>query len=110
MASPTTKIEVTACDNELYLIATPTAGGFSAHGSSEFVHITSGAGNPVEYQVIPQSILPAGDYVLDMIGINWGGPSGFTVKTTTSAGTVSHTSPPSSAVGIVFTASVPITV
>src|SRR5437868_793321 len=103
-----TKIEVTAADNELYLIATPSAG----LGSSEIVHLTSGFNNPVEYAVIPQSILPKGDYTLDMVGINWGGPSGFTVKTTAGNPPVvtTHSSPPNGNVGVVWTASMPMTV
>jgi hypothetical protein len=104
-----TKIEITATDNELYLIATPSAG----FGSSEIVHITSGNSNPVEYAVVPQSILPKGDYTLDMIGINWGGPSGFTVKTTGPNGVVTaHTAPPNpnNTVGVVWTLPVPMTV
>jgi hypothetical protein len=102
----TTKIEITATDNELYLIATPNAG----YGSSEIVHLTSGNNNPVEYAVVPQSVLPKGNYTLDMVGINWGGPSGFTVKTTTNNVVTSHTSKPNNNVGVVWTASMPMEV
>lgn len=83
----TTKIHVTATDNELYILASQPA------GSSEIVHIKSGYNNPVEYVVIPQSILPPGAYTLIMVGINWGGPSAFKV-------TLSHSSGPDT----VFTA------
>lgn len=81
MASPKIiKIQATACDNEMYvLVSTPS-------GSSELFHIKSGFNNPVNYVVIPQSILPAGAYTLTVIGINWGGPSAFTVILTPSAG------------------------
>jgi hypothetical protein len=75
----TTLIHVTRTDNELYIVAVP-AGGV---GSFEICHITSGFNNPVEYRVIPQSILPAGQYTLVLIGINWGGPQGFSVTLTT---------------------------
>jgi hypothetical protein len=67
------KIQVTATDNELYiLVSTPS-------GSSEICHIKSGFNNPVNYVVVPQSILPAGAYTLTVLGINWGGPSAFKV-------------------------------
>jgi hypothetical protein len=75
----TTLIHVTKTDNELYIIAIP-AGGI---GSFEICHITSGFNNPVEYRVIPQSVLPAGSYTLLFVGINWGGPQGFSITLTT---------------------------
>lgn len=76
----TTNIQVTACDNELYILATTGA------GSSEICHIKSGYGNPVNYSVIPQSILPKGAYSLIVVGINWGGPSAFKVTLAQSSG------------------------
>ena len=81
MASPNiVKIQATACDNEMYvLVSTPS-------GSSELFHIKSGFNNPVNYVVVPQSILPAGNYTLTVIGINWGGPAAFTVILTPSTG------------------------
>ena len=81
MASPKiVKIQATACDNEMYvLVSTPS-------GSSELFHIKSGFNNPVNYVVVPQSILPAGAYTLTVLGINWGGPSIFTVILTPSTG------------------------
>jgi hypothetical protein len=75
----TTLIHVTKTDNELYIIAIP-AGGL---GSFEICHITSGFNNPVEYKVIPQSILPKGSYTLCFVGINWGGPQAFSITLTT---------------------------
>jgi hypothetical protein len=72
------KIQVTACDNELYILASTPS------GSSEICHLKSGFNNPVSYTVVPQSILPAGSYTLTVIGINWGGPSIFTVNLTDS--------------------------
>jgi hypothetical protein len=74
------KIHATACDNEMSVIASTGA------GSSELFHIKSGFNNPVNYEVIPQSILQAGNYTLTILGINWGGPSIFTVILTPSAG------------------------
>jgi hypothetical protein len=75
----TTLIHVTKTDNELYIVAIPEGG----IGSFEICHITSGFNNPVEYAVIPQSVLPAGKYTLALIGINWGGPQQFSVTLTT---------------------------
>jgi hypothetical protein len=74
------KIQVTGCDNELWIIVSTPA------GSSEVCHLKSGFNNPVSYTVIPQSILPAGNYTLTVIGFNWGGPSGFNVTLTPSSG------------------------
>ena len=75
----TTFIHVTQCDNDLRIKALPTSG----LGSMEILHITSGAGNPVEYRVNLKSVLPTGPYNLVLEGTNWGGPSGFTVIITT---------------------------
>jgi hypothetical protein len=74
------KIQVTATDNELYILAS------TPNGSSEICHIKSGFNNPVNYVVVPQSILPAGNYTLTVLGINWGGPSAFKVILTDSTG------------------------
>ena len=80
------KIQVTQTDNELYILVSTPA------GSSEVVHIKSGFNNPVNYVVIPQSILPAGAYTLTVLGINWGGPSGFNVTLTDSTGATTQVS------------------
>lgn len=74
------KIQATACDNELSVIASTPA------GSSELFHLKSGYNNPVNDTVVPQSILPAGAYTLTAIGLNWGGPSNFKVILTDSNG------------------------
>jgi hypothetical protein len=74
------KIQATACDNEMFVIASTPA------GSSELFHIKSGFNNPVNYVVIPQSILAPGSYTLTVIGLNWGGPSAFTVILTQDSG------------------------
>jgi hypothetical protein len=100
----TTKIAVTACDNELHIIASTGA------GSSEICHISSGYNNPVSYTVVPQSILAPGSYSLTMVGINWGGPSAFKVALTTGGVVTNLTSPANSAVGVVWSVTVPMQV
>ncbi|MGO9845778.1 MAG: hypothetical protein ACLPKT_04020 [Methylocella sp.] len=102
MATPTTKITVTATDNELFIIASQWA------LSAEIGHIVSGNNNPVSYSVVPQSVLPKGDYTLILVGINWGGPAAFDV-TLTPAGNYKWSSP-SAPVDVVWTQAVPITV
>jgi hypothetical protein len=103
----TTLIHVTATDNELYLIATK-----DGRQSAEIVHLSSGFNNPVEYKVIPQSILEAGNYTLSIVGINWGGPFQFTVALTQGGPPVVITSgaPANGPVGVTFTKAVPMTV
>lgn len=83
----TTDIRVTACDNELILIASSPA------GSAVLCHLKSGYNAPVDYQVNPRNILPSGNYTLTMIGVNWGGPSNFEV-TVTNDGRPEHFSSP----------------
>jgi chemotaxis response regulator CheB len=100
----TTKIHVTATDNELYILASTPA------GSDEIVHIKSGYNNLVEYVVIPQSILAKGAYTLIMVGINWGGPQAFKVILTTGGVDTPYAAPAGSAVGATWTVAVPITV
>jgi hypothetical protein len=96
-----TKIEVTACDNELYLIAIESRGGDGNgnHGSFELGHVKYGGGDPVELTITPHSVLPPGHYNLALVGINWGGPSGFTVKLT--PGTT-QTAPATNTIGAVW--------
>jgi hypothetical protein len=102
----TTKIQVTATDNELYILASTPA------GSSEICHFKSGFNNPVSYTVIPQSILPAGPYTLIMVGINWGGPAAFHVTLTHSSGpnTVLNFGPTTLPAGVAWTSATAITV
>jgi chemotaxis response regulator CheB len=102
----TTKIHVTATDNELYIIAVPSGG----RGSFEICHITSGFNNPVDYTVVPQSILPTGSYTLVMVGINWGGPQAFKVILTTGGADTPFTAPAGTTVGCVWCQNVPMTV
>jgi len=100
----TTKVRVTATDNELYIIASTPA------GSTEIAHVKSGYNNPVEYTVVPQSIMPGGAYTLTMIGINWGGPSAFKVTLTTGGTDTVYTGPTNLPTGGTWTQVVPITV
>jgi hypothetical protein len=102
--STTTKIHVTATDNELYLIAATPA------GSSEICHIKSGYNDPVEYAVILQSILEKGAYTLIMVGINWDGPQAFKVTLTTGGVDTTYTAPANLNTGANWTVAVPITV
>ena len=100
----TTKIHVTATDNELYILAAT----FS--GSSEICHIMSGNNNPVDYTVVPQSVLPAGAYTLILVGINWGGPQAFKVTLTTGGVDTAFTAPAGTTVGATWTVAQAITV
>lgn len=104
MPATTSKIHVTACDNELYLIASTPA------GSSELLHMKSGYNDPVEYVVRPFTNLAKGQYDLTMIGINWGGPAAFKVTVTVGGVDTIYASPASSAVGVVWTKTVPMTI
>lgn len=65
------EIEVVACDNELYLLAS------NAYGSSELLHYKSGYNKPVKAVLYPGAILVPGRYNLNIIGINWGGGCRF---------------------------------
>lgn len=69
-----TMLNVTRCDNELYVVA--YADGY---GSLEVLHISSGYNDPVNYSVNLGSVLKPGAYNISLIGINWGGPAAFTV-------------------------------
>ncbi|MBV6321201.1 hypothetical protein [Duganella violaceipulchra] len=72
----TASIKISACDNELRVIA--STGAFSA----EICHISSGNNDTVAYAVNLGSVLPGGTYSLTMVGINWGGPARFSVEVT----------------------------
>ena len=65
------EIHVEYVDNELYIIAS------NQNESIELCHIKSGYHDQVNYKLYPPAILSTGDYQLILIGINWGGPSGF---------------------------------
>jgi hypothetical protein len=102
----TTEIQVSATDNEMYILAVADSGLLS----SEVCHIKSGFNNPVAYTVIPQSIMPPGKYTLVMVGINWGGPQAFEVTLTTGGVRTTYTALANPAVGANWTVAVPITV
>jgi|SRR5262249_32268799 len=97
----TTEIHVTACDNELYILAS------TGRESSELFHLKSGFNDPVDYKFNPGHILPPGSYDLTFVGINWGGPSKF-VATLTPGGTITGGGPTTA--GVVWQKTVPITV
>lgn len=79
----TTNIQVTACDNELYILGATIAGG----PTSEICHITSGYNQPVNYSFNPGAVLAPGSHNLFIIGINWGAQADFSI-TLTSGGVV----------------------
>jgi hypothetical protein len=101
----TTKIRITACDNELYILASQ-----QPVTSTEVVHIKSGYDKPVDYTIIPQAILAPGNYSLTIIGINWGLKSGFKVTLTSGSTSTDYISPPSTDIGVVWHVTIPITV
>ena len=68
-------IQVTACDNEIYLIAINPNG----QGSTELLHYTSGYYQPVTATIYPGAVLETGTYTLAIIGINWGKQANFSV-------------------------------
>ncbi len=74
------EIEVVACDNELYLLAS------NAYGSSELLHYKSGYNKPVKAVLYPNAILVPGPYNLTMIGINYGGGCRFELIVRTDQG------------------------
>jgi hypothetical protein len=80
----TASIKVSACDNELHVIASTPA--FSA----EICHISSGYNDPVAYAVNLGSILPPGKYSLTMVGINWGGPAKYAIAVTNNGTTTPY--------------------
>lgn len=100
-----TSIQISACDNELYVVASTPA------GSSEVVHMSSGYNNPVAYNVTLNSILPSGTYNLTFVGINWGGPAAFNIAVTSGSTTTPYTySNPNAATGLVWSQSVQVTI
>ena len=101
---PTTQIQVTAADNELLLIAS------NSNGSSELLHYKSGYNKPVNVTLYPGAILATGTYSLTMIGINWGGPSVYTVIVTTNGNAQTYTGGGNSNVGANWTNTISISV
>jgi hypothetical protein len=89
-------INVTACDNELIILAYQWGASFelcrvlSGNSNSVNVNLTLGAGSYTGSVVLNgvnnplnQSLslyLPSGEYTLLLMGIDWGGPEQFTVS------------------------------
>jgi hypothetical protein len=105
----TTQIQVTACDNELMLIAIPTTPN-AGSASIELLHYKSGFNKPVNVTLFPGAVLPTGSYTLSMIGINWGGPSTYSVIVTTDGVAKTYTGGGNANVGPNWTNNVPISV
>jgi hypothetical protein len=110
MANPTslsnvTEINVKTVDNEFYIIAsTPSM-------TSELLHVSNGVIPTVSYIVNPAHVLPGGTYSLTFVGINWGGPWGFSVTITSSSGTFTYGNSSNAAtVGVVWSETLTITV
>jgi hypothetical protein len=103
----TTAINISFVDNELYIIAIPSTG----MASFEIFHYVSGFNDPMNVTIVPQHVLTAGSYTLQFVGINWGGPANFKVSLTT-GGVATAVGPAvsSSAVGLVWSPTVAITV
>ena len=90
-------ISISACDNELYVIAYQDATSYqlahilSGHTNSVDVTITVARGpysqEPQTYNGVNGPLnasysvaIPAGNYTLLAVGINWGGPINFAVS------------------------------
>jgi|688.fasta_scaffold908430_2 hypothetical protein len=102
----TTQIQVTALDNEIILIAIPASG----LASVELFHYSMGYGGPVNVTIRPGLVLPTGDYTLSMIGINWGGPSTYSVTVTTDGVAKTYTGGGNDTIGPNWVNSVPISI
>ena len=98
----TTRIQITAADNEVLLIASTPA------GSSELFHYKSGYGRQVDVTLYPGAVLPTGSYALTMIGINWGGPSAYTITVTTDGMPRTFSGGGNSNIGVNWTNTIPI--
>ena len=116
------QIVISACDNELYLVAVEDSGqrsfelchllsGFSANvsvtinlaaGDWTKRHETIGNGQePVDVKYDVQ--LPSGSYTLLAVGINWGGPGAFSLKLDGQSYSMAPTNPTTPNVGVVWT-------
>ena len=102
----TTRIQVTAVDNEIILIAIPTGG----LASVELFHYSMGYSKPVDVTILPGMVLPTGNYTLSMIGINWGGPSTYSVTVTTDGVAQTYTGGGNATIGPNWVNSVPISI
>lgn len=107
MSATLTNINITYVDNELYLLAIPSNG----LASIELFHYKSGYTDKMNVTIIPQHVLPSGSYTLVFVGINWGGPSGFTGTLTHSDNTSTPVNGPNvQTVGAVWNQAYPVTV
>ena len=97
-----TAINIKFVDNELYVIAIPA----NATASIELFHYKSGFNDPMNVKIVPQHVLPAGQYTLSFVGVNWGGPGTWKISLT---GGPAVTLPVTNAAGVVST-SVNVTV
>ncbi len=100
--SKITSINVTACDNEIIIIASQEL------GSSEICHLKSGHDAPVSYVVNPFHMLAPGDYDLTVICVNWGGASNFEVEISGDSPTTILGGGPE--VGVAYHKTIPMTV
>lgn len=89
-------ISVTACDNELVVLAFQWGASFELcrilSGNSQAVNVTlniaqgpyqgtmvfNGVNQPINATVVQN--LAAGDYSIQLLGVDWGGPAQFTVN------------------------------
>lgn len=109
-------ITISACDNELIVLAFQTTGSYQLldlqSGNSNAVKVTltiqegtySGS---LSYNGVNQGLsenltqnLPSGTYELLLLGINWGGPTQFTVEVNGTSQTLPYTG--SGTTGLVF--------
>ena len=60
--------------------------------------------------LFPGAVLPTGSYTLSMIGINWGGPSAYSVIVTSDGVAKTYTGGGNANVGPNWTTNVPISV
>jgi hypothetical protein len=102
-----TPVTVSACDNELYILAIQGSLSAGGWGSTELLHIMSGNNDPVSYTFNLESVLPTGSYTLLLIGIDWGGVWNFSVQI---GGTTYAQSGPSSGVSVPWIVTVPVTI
>lgn len=120
---PTNVIKVTACDNELVVLACQTS------GSVELFRILSGNSNPVAVTMTIQPgqykgpvtlngingplsanltvNLDPGTYNLAVVGVNWGGPQQFTVAVNGTQQALPYSTPPQAFPGVVWSPTFP---
>lgn len=107
MAS-TTAINVTYVDNELYILAT------NGWASYELLHYVSGHMDAMNLTIVPQHVLPPGDYTLVFVLVNWSAtyPAGLSASLTTDDGVNTSVPVPSlpQQAGVVWSYNTSITV